>query len=152
MALSLCACGGADEDETEPAPTEPIAGIVSVTLRDGSCTLDGPRTVSDGHLIVELLRDDDEQEGSFELLRLADGITFEALEEHVEREEDRLESGRQTLGYEAFASLEASAELIEPDRQAVLDPQPQDLEPGEHAVLCIQLPKLDVVGPLTVVP
>lgn len=150
-ALALAACSGDESAEIETTPEGPIVGIVSITMRDGSCEREGPRTVSDGHLTVEFVKED-EGDGSFELLRLADGITFDMLEEHVEREQVRLEDGRVTLGYGAFASLEASAELIGSDRDAILEPQPGDLEPGEHAILCIRSPELDLVGPLTVVP
>lgn len=148
-ALALAACSGDESAETETT-TGPIVGVVTVTMRNGSCELDGPSTVSDGHLTLELLKEDD-ADGSFELLRLADGITFDMLEDHVEREQERLEDGRVTLGNGAFASLEAGAELIGSDRDAILEPQPGDLEPGEHAILCIRSPELDIVGPLTLV-
>jgi hypothetical protein len=149
MLVALPACnGGESENETTTGPT---AGVVVVTMTDDSCEYDGPMAVSDGHLTVEFVKEPN-TDGALHLLRLADGITFDALEAHIEKEEERLERGLRTVGYQAFASLEASAELIGSENQSILEPLPSDLEPGDHAFLCIRTPALGLAGPLEVIP
>jgi hypothetical protein len=150
LLLALPACDGG-ESEAETETTGPTTGVVTITMTDGACDYDGPTSVRDGRLTVELVKETD-TDGSFELLRIADGTTFDELEARIEDDSERIEQGRQPVGYRSLATLEASAELIGSDDQQLLNPQRQDLEPGPHAFLCIQSSRLDVAGPLELVP
>jgi hypothetical protein len=140
---------GESDAETETS-TGPTAGVVTIIMTDDSCDYDGPESVSDGRLTIELVKETD-TDGSFELLRIAEGTTFDELEARIDDDSERIESGRQPVGYQSLASLEASAELLGSDDQHVMTPQRQDLEPGAHAFLCIQSSGLDVAGPLELV-
>ncbi|MGH3078656.1 MAG: hypothetical protein ACRDPZ_10790 [Gaiellaceae bacterium] len=149
--LALPACDGGESEAESETTTGPTAGVVTITMTDDDCDYDGPESVSDGHLTVELVKETD-TDGSFELLRIDGRSTFDELEGRIEDDSERIERGQQPVGYHGLASLEASAELIGPDDQHVLTPMRQDLEPGAHAFLCIQPSGLGVAGPLELVP
>ncbi len=64
-------------------------------------------------------------------------------------------SGKTTLAQLVEHTLQErgrQVELLEDDHQAVIAPQPADLQPGTHAVLCIQASRLDLAGPLGLAP
>ena len=145
--LALPACGGDDD----PVPEPPVTGVVTVTMSDDGCEYVGPESLPDDSLTVEAVKQID-GEGSFQLLRLEPHVTYADLESHIEREHERRARGQQTVGYESLASLEASTELLVGDQQALIAPQPNDLQPGTHAVLCIQPSRLDLAGPLVLTP
>jgi hypothetical protein len=145
--LAVPACGGDDD----PVPEPPVTGVVTVTMTEDGCEFAGPEALPDDRLTLETVKQID-GEGSFQLLRLKPHVTYADLESHIEREHERRASGQQTVGYQSLASLEASTELLEADGQAVIAPQPNDLQPGTHAVLCIQPSQLDLAGPLVLTP
>ena len=145
--LALPACGGDDD----PVPEPPVTGVVTVTMSDDGCEYAGPESLPDDSLTVETVKQID-GEGSFQLLRLEPHVTYADLESHIEREHERRARGQQTVGYESLASLEASTELLVGDQQALIAPQPNDLQPGTHAVLCVQPSRLDLAGPLVLTP
>ena len=149
LVLSACSGGGDRDETTTPEPR--VAGVVSVTTAEDGCEYAGPHSVRDARFTLETEKQSD-GEASFHLLRLKRGVSFRELEAHIAREHERRASGRQTVGYESLAALEASTELLEDDQQALIAPQPNDLQPGTHAVLCIQASRLDLAGPLVLTP
>jgi hypothetical protein len=145
--LAISACGGDDD----PVPEPPVTGVVTVTMTEDGCEYAGPESLPDDRLTLETMKEID-GEGSFQLLRLEPHVTYADLESHIAREHERRAGGQQTVGYESLAALEASTELLEGDHQALIAPQPNDLQPGTHAVLCIQPTRLDLAGPLVLTP
>lgn len=145
--LALPACAGDDD----PVPEPPVTGVVTVTMTEEGCGYAGAESLPDDSLTLETVKQID-GEGSFQLLRLEPHVTYADLESHIEREHDRRAKGQRTVGYESLASVEASTELVDADNQAVISPQPDDLQPGTHAVLCIQPSRLDLAGPLVLTP
>lgn len=145
--LVLPACAGDDD----PTPEPPVAGVVTVTMTEDGCEYAGPESMPDDRLTLETVKQID-GEASFQLLRLEPGVTYADLESHIEREHERRASDQQTVGYDSLASLKASTKLLEADNQAVISPQPNDLQPGTHAVLCIQQFRLNLAGPLVLTP
>ena len=147
LLLAVAACGGNDD----PTPEPPVSGVVTVTMTEDGCEYTGPESMPDDRLTLETVKQI-EGEASFQLLRLEPHVTYGDLESHIEREHERRASSQQTVGYESLAALEASTELVEGDRQAVIASQPNDLQPGTHAVLCIEPSRLDLAGPLVLTP
>jgi hypothetical protein len=99
LLLALAAC---DTARATPRPRLRLArprGVVTITMTDDSCDYDGPESVSDGRLTIELVKETD-TDGSFELLRIAEGTTFDELEARIDDDSERIESGRQPVGYQ----------------------------------------------------
>ena len=146
MVALIAGCSESDEESAIDGSSTP--GLVLITSREDSCEYQGPRSVEDGRLTVEAVRDGG-GDATIELLRLGPGVAFADFATHTEDEQVRLERGAATLGYAQFATLEASIPLEGPGAdQRVLEPQPGDLEPGTHVFLCVRSPSLELLGPL----
>ena len=145
---ALSACDGAESEAT--LETGGMTGLVTITMTEDSCDYEGPTSIGDRKLTVELLKETD-SDGTFELLRITEGTTFDELEARIDADGERIAEGLEPVGYQSLASLEVSAELIGAgDRQRLL--RPLRLEPGPHAFLCIQEAGLGLAGPLEVTP
>ena len=137
--LALPACAGDDDAVPEP----PVTGVVTVTMTEEGCEYAGAESLPDDSLTLETVKQID-GEGSFQLLRLEPHVTYADLESQHRARARAMGEGAADRRHESLASLEASTELLEGDHQALIAPQPDDLQPGTYAVLCIRPSRLDL--------
>lgn len=149
--IVLGGCAGGDDSVETTTQASPDPGVVKVTMTEEGCEREGPSAVAYGKLTIEFVKDAD-GEGLLEVLRIADGATFEELVARIEGDSDRLAGGLATIGYQSLATLEAQLPLLADEEQTLLTPAPQDLEPGTHAMLCIGPDWLELEGPLSLTP
>ncbi len=140
MTIVLFAACGDDGDE----------GGMRLTLSDDSCTYEGAAAPPAGALSVDVANES-AQNGGFELLRVAEGSSFDDLEAYVEEEQQRLKEGVEPLGPPAFAPIAARVE-VESGEAGVLS---ADVMASTYALTCFNAPpptalyvaaRIDVTG------
>jgi hypothetical protein len=121
----LAGCGG-EESEREGAPS-----TLAVTLTDDACRYAGPESVPAGDVSIDV--ENASSSGAvFELVRLDEGATAEALADYVAEQQRRIESG------ERPGKRPSSIAVV--DRIPVMirwsSALSADTSPGTYGVLC----------------